>query len=81
MPHITNRNAIVFDDAVEEYVQVSRNMLYGSSSRTASLDGIAFPYFVNHTVNYDERYGQMPFLSQILDLSRFSVTFSNDPKR
>ena len=48
----------------------------------AILDGIAFPFFVNHTVNYDERYGQMPFLSQILDLSSFNVLQDkNNPNR
>ena len=49
--------------------------LYASSSRMFKVDGYSLPYAWNHTITYDEKKGQQPFLVQRLTAQDLFVDF------
>ncbi|XP_053325662.1 hemicentin-1 [Spea bombifrons] len=62
-------------DYTEEYVQTGFGQLYAYSTRMFSLDGLTVPYTWNHTINYNENQGKMPFMVETLHLSSIEADY------
>jgi len=51
--------------------------LYAHSSRVFQMNGHAIPYAWNHTIDYEHKYGRMPFLVERLTISEAEVNFDH----
>ena len=49
--------------------------IYAHSSRMFKINGYMLPYRWNHTIHYDDKAGNMPFLVQKLSVDDLNVQF------